>query len=1486
MLHGKFRWKAVLSLVVICALLGVGWFFLHRYQMKSIHSRFLAQATRAEEAKPPQYDRAVRFLRIYLLAKGDDTDALARYGILIEERATPNYKTRLETLGIYERVLTQDPSRQEILLRAAKLYMMIGKLDDAQRHLLSLKQAGSPDATVDMLLGDCQQVTPESDKDKRQILWKAAEDNYRAAIRRAPQKLEPYIRLAALLRGKQNKPLEASQVLEELIQANPDSAMARVVRARYRQFSGDDKGENFGIVSTRILGLLGSPLGQGPVLATSVLVITPIFTQDLFGADEDLAIARKLAPDDAEVLLISASQEVIRAQQKGQTNPKTHLGKAKTYLNRGDELYTKDTRFLAQLATVERLDGNVTAAIDHLRDAQKKASGQERNRLLWDMVNLLIDGDLSKNLPEAQEMIEQLQKNRMPAPRLDVLRARIKFRQGQWSSAADLLQTARHLLVEENKLVPDKALVMQVDLLLGLCAEQLNNADQQVEIYKRALKLDPFHPTPRLRLAMALASLNRLDEAIIESEHLRSLPQSTAAGKLLSARLLILKNRRLPESNRDWLVVKQILDATLKQDESTARDVYLLNAEVASLEEKVADPKVAKKVGKGDDKKSAKQRLEDARTKWPDAVEPWIGLADLEPEAQGLKILEDAVKVLGDRPELRVARLNPRFVPQKKEEALAYLQPLSKDLDRFDRTYQMRLLVILADAYERMQDLAEAERLLQKFVQLQPDQLRTRLVIFDYYLRTENGKGMEDVVADIKRIEGADEQPFGNYVQAQIELFHAGERLRRLGKPMDQLTPEEKQPTPDEKKHFNAARKYLLIAQARRPKWSRISVSLAIIADVEGDTELMTKHLLDAVEFGNRQPQVIRALVFKLMDNRQYAKAEEVMLKLQAAAPITDAKLDMQAAEISAYNQNSDRALELTLRAVSSESKNYKDHLWQGQMLAILNKPKEAEKSLRDAIKWAGDDPSAWVALIQFFQNRVGDPQRATKALKDMKEAIPAAKLPLALAHCYQIMGDPDEAQKAYAAALAAHPDSMNVVKGAAGFYLGVGKVKEAETHLRQMIDSKPKIPDEERAWARRNLAMALWFQENPEKQSEAMKLIEENLKAQSATVDDQIVKGMLLATKRESRAEAVTILEKAFSVRLPTPDQMFAMANLYEAAGDWPKGREKMKELLRASTKHDKYRRFLSAFVDKLMIRGDYVEADIWLAKLQESIETHLKSQQSELLANRLALDAYLLTELARRHPRLIPDIKMSGAALKSFAAKSEKKESQLAVAEFLASCQQLEESLKICENVIKDLPLQQIVPVAVTAVATNTGPPNASTLKQIQRVEDWVILAKKQKPDARELDFLLAILKERRGSYADAEALYRSVLQKTPESAMVLNNLAFLIGLRGNTDEAYAMIQKAIKKVGPAGDFLDSRAAILLRIQDRLPDAEKDIQDALRQQRTPGRLFHLAQILRTAGKTKESMQEFLEAEKLGLRIEMLHPLEFESFLAFEKSK
>jgi tetratricopeptide (TPR) repeat protein len=1550
-MQGRFRWKAILFLILGLAVFGTAWFFLQRFQISSIHSRFLDQVARAEETG--NTERAARFLKQYLSVKRDDVDARARYGVLIEQLAA-SPQALAGALGVYEGVLEQDPSRREIRLRAAKLHKALGGtkgINKALEHLGVLYQADPSDPEVNLLLGQCKWGKKQLEKDAldkvgEQKLLSEAEGHFKKSIDKGPHNLEAYSWYARLLRdeqivrdlNKKSHPREAADVLGSLIKANPQEERAFLIRSQFRENAYVD----IPVWAARMWGLSKTPFGQNHLVAGSALYLSAVVT-DWDGAGQDLAQARKLvgeklaalkgpsssnpapaatAPaasgqstasggrksaDDkarektdkeyADVYLASAIHETLLARAATEEKDKNaHLEEARTHLDLAAKLFPKDTRILSQHAQVELLAQRSDEALNLFRKVEKKATDSAtRNAALWKLAILLIDSHIPTDLLEAESVIDQMKKGGVPSYRLDYLRAKVVIERGKWGPAIDLLEAARPLLVD------NPALVLDTDLLLSSCYQKLNNWDQQLDICKRARKNNPLRFEPRYGIVNALVSLGRLDEAIEECQELEQMPSTRAAIALTYANLLATKGR-FDEAVKILQAARN--DDALKANPAKAAEIDVLLAQVelaaGKSEEQTGDNKDAR-----EKYQLARKILEEAKNRTPLAVGPWVALADLAARmngeagsAEAMKILKEAKEKCGDSAELRLAMV--RYAPAKKgennKEAIAFLRPLAEKLDGFERGIQGRLWAALAQAFYDAGDSKEAEQCWQALAHLEPNQLQVRLVLFDFYYRTKNAVGMGEALNAIQEIEGP-KGPFWHYAKAMLLISKAREGEK-------QLLPE--------------AREHLVTAQAKRPRWPRLFEALAAVAEIEGKDDLAVSHLREAVTFGSRELPVVRLLVAKLMARGQFSDADDVLRKLQEVGPIGD-DLQKLAAQISIMNEAPERALELAQNAVADDSKNYKDHLWKGQLLASVRKYSEAEGALKKAAELAPEVPDSWVALVQ-VQAANNALKEANDTIASMKAKLPSARLPFALALCYRAIKENAMAERAYQQALAAQPNNLDILQGAASFQLAKGAGGKVEPYLRAILDpgkrwatfdgQEVKVSDDLKSWARRHLAMSIGFQGIPEKHREALSLVGENLKTNPSNLDDQIAKGMLLKENAETRAEAIRILEKAFKNKQPAPaiEQMYMLATLYENELDWPKARQYMVFLLATHTKHAKYYDYLARFVGLLVFHGELNEADLWLRRLQEvdaqsfptvdclvryyakrlnseevlkPIKGYLESKgpkPAEALSVRLIRATVLLNDVVQRYPEVMnkKNLLEGEKLLRESARQIGTKESLLNVASYLASCQRLEESLDLCEQLLKDLPHQQVVLTATTAVAISNKP----SPQQVARVEAWVKAGQKEDPKAVEWDGYLAALKERQEKFSEAELLYRKILEQRPQDVVAINNLAFLLGVQGKGNEAFGWIQKLDAVAGHMGEILDTRA-VILRSQGKLQEAGRDLREALRQQKTPYRLFHLAQVYQSAKDIKKTVEIFEQAKQLGLRSEMVHPLERESFQA-----
>jgi lipopolysaccharide biosynthesis regulator YciM len=289
---------------------------------------------------------------------------------------------------------------------------------------------------------------------------------------------------------------------------------------------------------------------------------------------------------------------------------------------------------------------------------------------------------------------------------------------------------------------------------------------------------------------------------------------------------------------------------------------------------------------------------------------------------------------------------------------------------------------------------------------------------------------------------------------------------------------------------------------------------------------------------------------------------------------------DMQrlAVDISLLNQDPDRALKLAQEAVTADSKDYRDYLWLAQVLAAGGRPAaEVEEKLRRAVALADEVPETWVALVQHLA-QAGRKQDAEGALKDARAKLKADRLPLALAACYESLGQNDQAQQQFAAALAARPGEVATLQAVAGYQLRRGRLAEAEPLLRKVAERRVPASDAEIAWARRNLALALAGGGDRRRFPEALSLVGLDLDASGGVVEktrpnsedaaeELCVRAQVLAVPNTAplRARAIAILEQLNARHALTAADQFRLAQLYEASRAWPKARELLRSLAAA---------------------------------------------------------------------------------------------------------------------------------------------------------------------------------------------------------------------------------------------------------------------------------------------------------------------------------
>lgn len=1251
---------------------------------------------------------------------------------------------------------------------------------------------------------------------------------YQQAAQHAPEKLDNYLRAAVLYHERLENAKKANETLDAMVQANPKDFAAYLARARYR------------------------------------LRFEAKMPETLKLVDADMRKAEELAPDEPEVVLVAA--DLARARETPE--------KARDILRRGLRSHPREARlYLVLIALLVGDDNGQKEALKLVREGLKELP--DNGDLLHALADLLVQGG---ELKEAEEVIAQLREMKYAEPLLDYLQARIHVRKSEWADAERLLERVRPQLTR----LP--GLEVQALLLLGQCHEQLGNPDQALAAYQQARKLDPLSAAAHYRVGTALMTLGRSDEALAEFRGILSAPKVPPGMHALLARAMIARNLRLPPKQQDLADVRRELALAAKESPDST-ELSILQAQAQLLE----DPKQAE---------AARKSIEKARDAHPDAVELWIALAQLagKPE-ESLRVLDQARArpKLADRVELQLARIGyltvvpaeARKSPEELKKATAKIRTtlaeMEKDATKLPEADRPRLLNGLADARLRLGDKDDAERLWKQIAEGQPNNLGLRLVLFDLALLAESKTEIDRLTKEIRRIEG-DNGAFWRYAEA-------ADRLRRA-------TPKEKEELSDAgRRLLREARQYLIEAGSKRPSWSRIPALEAEIDRMEGNFSAAIDKYQQALELGDRRPAIVRGVVQLLFEQRRFAEASLAVRKLlDQENALLSAGLGKLAVEALLTSENpadrkTDHALNMAQSLVSPESKAYQDHLWLGRILWSQDKRVEAEKSLRHACALAETEPDTWVTLIAFLA-ATNQKKPAEQAIEQARKKLPADKAALALAACYESVGDLKQAEGYLLAALKDKPDDVPMLRNVASYYLRHEEVKKAEPSLRAILAPEQKASPADVAWARRGLALVLSAEGNRRRYEEALALIDSNLAESKDTATDQHARALLLATRVSRRKEAIRLFEDLSRRGSLSARERFTLVTLYVAEDNWQQAQFHMMALL-ASPEGDNPS-YQGYYARRLLQRGAIADAETQLAKLEKSIPDAPLTREIKariLKAKRKDAEALaVVREYARtkdadlgRAGLLLEMLGKEGDAMglyrraaeemyRKYVAESDKPERFLLLAAFQARQHAVGDALASCEEAVKHKAAPETVAQILTGVLRDTE----AKAEHRRHGETWLKKALAQSGDSVPLLICLADLYDGEERFDEAEDVYVRVLGKDSTNLAVLNNLAWLLAFKKTAarGEALEKINQAIDLVGPSPELLDTRGVVYL-MMGQGDNALEDLKKAVAQEPSASHYFHLARALAMMNKPREARQALEEAMRRGFEVKSLHPLE-----------
>lgn len=1429
----NLRFLAILVTVAVAA--SVGAFYLRRFQIaRNAGSLEKLARQRQAEGKPAE---AINLYGRYLgLRPGDDV-AYAEYARLMLDRAEAPDATRTDLARAYntlESAVRRNPADDELRRRLAEFQIRIGRAVDAREHLKVLQahlaeKQPTPDG-AEANSGDRQAL----DADGIQVLLVKSfvgTSDFDAAARLAaalvgfdadakqfdPDKqivgpTDAYVILAAVLKDKLSAPEAAETVIERLVKVREDDPRAWLALGNWHRQKGD-----------------------------------------LAEAAADVAKALELDPGSSDALFASFELALTRRD----------FAKARQLATKAREVFPLDERSYRGLASVAMQEGNLAEAetilLDGVEQLPSKAS------LLLMLGDTYLQQGKLEDVERSITRIKELYGSASPAVAL--LEARLFVAEKRWLEAKQRLEAIRPLVMG----IPE--LVRQVDLHLGVCHQQLDEVDAQLDVNRRILEEDPTSLAARLGAASALVTAGRNDEALAEyeaiaagltAEQVVTLPQVWFP--LLQQR--ILAQAKLPAADRDWLPIDALLAQLQESPNVPEAQLVLLRADIL--------------VRKGEPA-AARELLEKAAGAGAEAS-LWTALAThvlrIEGPVQAREVIKRMPESLGDSGALQILEAQiAAALPA--EEGAAQLADIEKRAAALPADQSAQALSALAQLRLGAGDADGAERLLRAVAKLVPDDIRSRESLLELLAIRGDVDKVKAAATDVIAVAGPTSAR-SRVAEATVKIVQVRSAMQARQKTGDEASG----PNAEERRLLDEARNLLIEAETDRPGWSLVQTLFAEIEGLRNDIPAAIERLQKAVAIGPAPPAVVRRLVALLYATNRLDEAQAAMQSLgsegQQGIERINAEIELRAGRL-------EEAVALAERSVAGDSKDPGDLLWLGQLLDRSGKTDRAGTVFAQAVEATPDRPDVWLAL--FSHNLALNKQAAAQqALDKAASLMPEPRRQLALGQGMEMLGRLEDAERLFEEATKVAPDNLDARRALADFLVRAGKLNRARDVLRQIVDTEQSTAAalQAKAAARRLLAELVAGRGSFREVQQALELLRQNAGADGVLPPEDLGLTISLLAGRPEPAswrQAIELMDKLNRSRSLTVGQRLTLARLRERVGQWIECRDEFVAVVAAPNTPPTY---IAELVEKLIDHGELSSAKTWLARLQKTTSGTAITTALEAKLASAQNDRKLAAEAARK---LMPGDIIPGTQPEQLAALAKLMEELgfpkaadkvftqyaglspdglLARAEFLGRQKRVDEALDLLEKSWDSLPLERLLSSAVEVIRAQEDQAVA-----IARVEPWLVKARRLDPGSVVPSVLEAELRTLQGRAADAERMYRELLARkdlTPiQNAIVSNNLAFHLAKPATAEEAQRLVDSAITEVGPLPDLLDTRGMVRMAL-GKGPEAITDLQEAVLQP-SDVKFLHLAWAQLEAGDKAEAQKWLQAARKRGLKPTRLSP-------------
>jgi cellulose synthase operon protein C len=1483
---------AAICLVSII-LVGGGTHLLHSFQVRhqAYALRDKAYALKDSAARDGESDplnKAIRLLENYVALKPTNREAQLDLGLLYDEkRQAGSAFFRLEE-GLRNSDRSTPPEDEDFQKSHAKMPREVvlkewrDLVDKARRKLVdaALEIGRLPDAEVH--LAQLMQETPDDPKllDLHgRILftkgdYKTAEAQFRKAIAKDPKQLISYLHLADLLRTVLDRKTEADQVMRDMVygkdkqgeEINGKSREAHEYYARYLRDRGN--ADEVLVETDRLLKL--AP--ESPV----ALWLTGCCYQSKGQYEKaEGYVKRAIAAD--------------KRPDKGSDNAERNI--------------TDTVNMHITLADIKTCQGFRDESMNALKqglEATKGTSGYAE--LLYHLVSQCIDNN---RLDEAAKLLRELSETRMPpkdtpfpAPLVGYLEARLALMKGDWKSAkATLLEIL-------PKLTYAPAQKMAYVYLAG-CYRQDGDLEQAMVAYSQAAKIDNFLFPARAGLAEILLSRGNFAEAAEQYRILTGAPRPETDAFLALARTSIVIRLHEEKAKRDWEPVDKLLDQIATQIQKQPAAEKQIGPQVAAFQAEVLLAK--------DQPGEANRLLTEASKKYPKSAQIWLALINLSMHQaesasdpvekdklwnQAAKDTEAAEAALGDRAVVR--EIKASLAGRRKDPQLdSVMRSLGENVDKMSVPEKTQLWASLGAQCRHDGNLDLAQHYYRLIARQDAKNIPIRHLLCELNLqlyekdRTPDLAELDKLVNDIEQLSGRG--PFWLYGKAVRTLVQSK--------------------TPDPKSLLEA-RGYLKEAMEIRKEWSAPVVLAGKICQIQGEPDQALDYYLQAIwRLGERDNDVMRRAVHLLVGHGRVDEANQLFAYLENQKSPLLGEMQQDHVLVRVFRGNISDAVKDVESCVAADSKKSDDFLRQGELYGILvqrlrlkamserRDPRVdpelvavAQRAVNSFLKARLLNPQSgrvWIELVQLLVD-IGQPDKVKPLMEKAERTLTGDEGLITLGICYEKLNELEKAQAKFEEAAKAAPQNSVVLRDVSDFYLRNKKFEEAEPLLARIVALQSPATLTVACWARRQQAMLLKNRGDFDHFCQGLALIDENLRSNAASMEDKAMRVRFLITdpRKEKLGEAAAAMEELVKGQNATIDDNFILAQLYLRRNAWNRYVQLMRDGVLASKKGSPKTEYLVFYIDSLLQKNVLEDADNWLQTLEKSSPdlfdtVRLRAEYKFLRGEHKAASDLVMDFL--NNPRAQPQARWQqllfvAQEIEKFADQLKKAEQEpklaaalaedadrlfsalrskevcpagdLYYATYLARQKRVREFLDILDQCWDKFPADSLlIPVAQVLDS------QAVSQAQGQQLEKILVAASKKANGSVPILMLLGKLHMQQQQNDKAIADYRDLLAHAPRHFQAMNNLAVGLARSGqHLDEALQLVNNALAIGGPRADVLDTR--VLVRIARNEPElALNDAAAAVKDEGTGEQYFHQAWAYSLAGKKTEASSAFREA-------------------------